>query len=232
MTKHPDPPHGHTGGVFTAGTWRLGYFCVTTPDMITSNPAQRSPTVICASFTVDAGDLFDLGTTLRIEVSGAIEQLDPYVTQYFVVIVNGANEETIWFGVDAPTDGAIPPLASEGGMWPSTGQPFGAWSQSVISAGTAVTPWVPLVTTNTALRPCVISPPPAAPKIPLVKCAPQSIISSPSPNAGCSKGGTGWRRTYNGPSGTVPIGADPVDGETMTGKTAAHLWIEITHTNY
>ncbi len=75
-------------------------------------------------------------------------------------------------------------------------------------------------------------PPPAPPKIPLVKCAPQSIVSSPSPNAGCSKGGTGWRRTYYGPSGTVPIGADPVDGETMTGKTSAHLWIEITHTDY
>lgn len=113
-----------------------------------------------------------------------------------------------------------------------------AWAhvevEDVASAGAyTACAGAPAVTANscclTERPPGVPSPPP---KIPLVKCAPQSIISSPSPSAGCSKGGTGWRRTYTGPSGKVPIGADPVDGETMTGKTAVHLWIEITHTNY
>jgi hypothetical protein len=93
-------------------------------------------------------------------------------------------------------------------------------------------PFIPLVTANTSLRPCGLPAPAGPPKIPLVKCAPMSIITSPKPNAGCSKGGVGWRRTYYGPSGRVPIGADPPDGETMTGKTAIHMWLEIKHTSY
>lgn len=131
------------------------------------------------------------------------------------------------------------------GIWTSgscqTSSPFGVYLNHyrlsdgallhTVVAGPAVIGNLVAFGTPTVVTPST-DPPPAPPRIPLVKCAPQSIISSPSHNAGCSKGGTGWRRTYYGPSGTVPIGADPVDGETMTGKTASHLWIEITHTNY
>lgn len=58
------------------------------------------------------------------------------------------------------------------------------------------------------------------------------ITSSPSHNAGCNLGGVGYTPTYVGGSGAMPVGADPVDGERLTGKRALNLWAELTHTNY
>lgn len=76
-------------------------------------------------------------------------------------------------------------------------------------------------------------PPDPKPAIPTVTCIPStSVLSSPSAAAGCNQGGTGFIATYTGASGTVPVAADPDDGETLTGKRTVHLWVEVTHTHY
>lgn len=46
---------------------------------------------------------------------------------------------------------------------------------------------------------------------------------------GPAEGGVGFTPYYTGISGTVPIGADPSDGEPMTGKKTEIVWVEITH---
>lgn len=46
---------------------------------------------------------------------------------------------------------------------------------------------------------------------------------------GSSQGGEGYVPTYTGPSGTVPVAPDPAVGETLTGKTSLHVWVELTH---
>lgn len=194
---------------------------------------------------------------IRVTESGLVVGLYNHVTagtldSARVVVWNASGTHLIDFAVPVVTVGAIQQQTrkmcidnADTGIWtggtcqPSS--PFGTYLNHYrLSDGALLNTVVagPNVIGNLVAfgAPVVVTPstdpPQAPPKIPLVKCAPQSIISSPTPNAGCSKGGTGWRRTYYGPSGTVPIGADPVDGETMTGKTAAHLWIEITHTSY
>ncbi len=59
-------------------------------------------------------------------------------------------------------------------------------------------------------------------------------IASPQPAsyvglAGGHEGGTGYVATYVGPSGSVPVGANPADGEPLTGARTVHVWAEITH---
>lgn len=77
------------------------------------------------------------------------------------------------------------------------------------------------------------SPPDNPPPIPGNCCVTTpSTVDSPSPSAGCNHGGVGFTVSYTGASGSVPVGADPNDGETLTGKTTAHVWVEITHTAY
>ena len=44
-----------------------------------------------------------------------------------------------------------------------------------------------------------------------------------------NEGGVGYVPTYTGVSGTVPIGADPDDGEPLTGARTLIVWAEITH---
>jgi len=46
---------------------------------------------------------------------------------------------------------------------------------------------------------------------------------------GGHEGGQGYVATYTGPSGTVPIGDDPDDGEALTGARTLQVWAEITH---
>ncbi len=48
-------------------------------------------------------------------------------------------------------------------------------------------------------------------------------------SANGNEGGVGYVPTYVGPSGTVPVGADPDDGEPLTGARTLHVWIELTH---
>lgn len=71
-----------------------------------------------------------------------------------------------------------------------------------------------------------------ASSIPLIPCTPRTIVSSPPRNAGCNQGGVGWTPSYVGASGVVPVGADPVDGELLTGKRSIYLWAEMAHRNY
>jgi len=47
--------------------------------------------------------------------------------------------------------------------------------------------------------------------------------------AGGNEGGVGYVRSYTGPSGTVPIGDDPDEGEPLTGVRTVHVWAEISH---
>lgn len=61
---------------------------------------------------------------------------------------------------------------------------------------------------------------------------PSTLTASPSRSSGCNTGGVGWLPTYAAASGVVPIGADPNDGEPLTGKRAVHLWAEVTHVLY
>jgi hypothetical protein len=78
------------------------------------------------------------------------------------------------------------------------------------------------------------TPPPATPpSVPTVSCKPTTtVLTSPAHSAGCNQGGTGWTPTFTGTSGSVPVGADPVVGETLTGKPGVHVWAEITNTIY
>jgi hypothetical protein len=39
----------------------------------------------------------------------------------------------------------------------------------------------------------------------------------------------GYVPTYTGVSGTVPVGADPEDGEPLTGARTVHVWVEVIH---
>ncbi len=76
-------------------------------------------------------------------------------------------------------------------------------------------------------------PPDPKPPIPTVTCIPSvTVLSSPAVAAGCNQGGTGWKPFYLGASGTVPVAADPDDGEPLTGKRSVHVWYEHTHTTY
>ncbi len=73
--------------------------------------------------------------------------------------------------------------------------------------------------------PIVVGPP--------VPCTPQSEVSGGAKGqGGCNTGGLGWVPSYNGPFGTVPQHADPVEGELLTGKRRLDLWIELVHTVY
>lgn len=85
----------------------------------------------------------------------------------------------------------------------------------------------------------ITSPPPASDtpnstpssSIPLITCTPTTIISSPARNSGCNQGGVGWSPTYLGGSGFVPIGANPTDGELLTGHRVINVWAQIEHDN-
>ena len=56
-----------------------------------------------------------------------------------------------------------------------------------------------------------------------------TVLTSPSSSAGSNQGGTGFVASYTGASGAVPIGADAVDGEVLTGKRTLLVWAEVTH---
>lgn len=73
------------------------------------------------------------------------------------------------------------------------------------------------------------APPPSAiiPSIP--GRVPTTIVTSPSRSAGCNLGGVGWSPEYTGPSGTVPVGANPVYGELLTGSRIVRVWAEVNH---
>ncbi len=45
------------------------------------------------------------------------------------------------------------------------------------------------------------------------------------------EGGTGYVLTYTGVSGSVPVGADPDEGEPLTGARTLIVWAELTHTS-
>lgn len=64
-----------------------------------------------------------------------------------------------------------------------------------------------------------------------VQCAPVTR-STVAPNPGCNSGGRGWVPSYVGPSGVVPTVADPIPGETLTGKRSIYVEAAITHTRY
>lgn len=70
--------------------------------------------------------------------------------------------------------------------------------------------------------------------IALIPCTSQTIVSSPGRASGCNEGGVGWVPfySYGSASGSVPVGANPVDGETLTGKRTIHLYAQMTHYNY
>lgn len=70
------------------------------------------------------------------------------------------------------------------------------------------------------------------PQIPKVVCDSQGQVVSPSRNPGYNLGGLGWIPSYCGLSGTVPVGADPVSGESLTGKFKLQVWAEVTHVDY
>lgn len=72
------------------------------------------------------------------------------------------------------------------------------------------------------------SPPPSA-LIPLIPKTPTTIVTSPPRSAGCNLGGVGWSPLYTGPSGVVPIGADPIYGELLTGSRIVRVWAEVNH---
>lgn len=84
------------------------------------------------------------------------------------------------------------------------------------------------------LRTPTATTPVAPPGIPGDCCiiTPSTLTASPSRSSGCNAGGVGWLPTYAAASGVVPIGADPNDGEPLTGKRAVHLWAEVTHVLY
>lgn len=71
--------------------------------------------------------------------------------------------------------------------------------------------------------------PPSPPALPLIPKTPTTIVTSPPRSAGCNLGGVGWSPLYTGPSGVVPIGADPEDGELLTGKRIVRIWAEVNH---
>lgn len=94
----------------------------------------------------------------------------------------------------------------------------------LMAAVTVPTTFTPPVDPPGSLpAPCCPSPPSTTP------------LDSPEPNAGGNTGGiTPPNATpcYSGGSGSVPVGADPTIGETLTGKAGVHLWAEVTHTIY
>ncbi len=66
--------------------------------------------------------------------------------------------------------------------------------------------------------------------VPVNTTKPEStVLTSPASSAGSNQGGTGYTATYTGVSGTVPIGADAVDGAAFTGQRTLHVWAEVTH---
>lgn len=77
----------------------------------------------------------------------------------------------------------------------------------------------------------VEAPSPPSHVIPLITCTPTTIVTSPSRASGCNQGGIGWTPSYLGSSGSVPIGADPSDGEILTGKRIVRIWAEVNHVN-
>lgn len=105
--------------------------------------------------------------------------------------------------------------------------------------GAGGTAYIPSVPDDTSYVPPPSTPPasgsivtrPAA-SIPLIPCTPRTLVSSPSRNAGCNEGGVGWTPTYTGASGVVPVGANPTDGELLTGKRTIYLYAQMTHRNY
>ncbi len=58
-----------------------------------------------------------------------------------------------------------------------------------------------------------------------------TVLTSPSSSAGSNQGGTGYTASYTGASGSVPVGADSVDGEALTGSRTWIVWVEVTHLN-
>jgi hypothetical protein len=68
--------------------------------------------------------------------------------------------------------------------------------------------------------------------VPVLKKTPETtVLKTPSSSAGSNQGGVGYVRSYVGVSGTVPIGADPTDGDPLTGVRTMHVWAEVTHLN-
>lgn len=76
------------------------------------------------------------------------------------------------------------------------------------------------------------------PLSPLVPCEPEEPIDSGGTgNSGCNVGGEGRipvHESYAGPYGDIPVHADPIDGETLTGKSAKGVepWIVVHHREY
>lgn len=106
---------------------------------------------------------------------------------------------------------------------PNDGFDYESWAIVTIDIGTPVSSPPPGSGTNLPTPSSVV---------PQIKCTPITIRSSPARNAGCNNGGTGWTPSYSGVSGTVPVGANPIDGETLTGKQAVNMWVELEHRVY
>jgi hypothetical protein len=63
----------------------------------------------------------------------------------------------------------------------------------------------------------------------LTKAPATAVLTTPSRSAGSNQGGVGYVATYGGISGAVPVGADPDEGEALTGSPTVHVWMELTH---
>ena len=71
------------------------------------------------------------------------------------------------------------------------------------------------------------------PIAPWTPCTPETQVNNGGKGKyGCNTGGTDWVSSYTGPYGNVPQHADPVDGETLDGKAAIDIWMEINHQDY
>jgi hypothetical protein len=70
------------------------------------------------------------------------------------------------------------------------------------------------------------------PNAPQAPCDPQADLSGASKGqSGCNVGGVGWVSSYFGPYGSFPQHPDPVDGETLTGKSGSISGSRLVHTN-
>jgi hypothetical protein len=93
----------------------------------------------------------------------------------------------------------------------------------------AVTGFTLFYETEASTQPVPIAPP----RAPIEPCTPDSQIGNGGKGkAGCNNGGVGWTRSYTGTPGTVPVHADPTNGEALTGKTAIDVWVELDVVSY
>ncbi len=66
--------------------------------------------------------------------------------------------------------------------------------------------------------------------VPVLQKSPETtVLNSPTISAGSNQGGTGYTATYTGASGSVPVGANPAEGDALTGARTIHVWAEVTH---